>query len=69
MFEITNDVPLSSAASGYLNPLTVLGIIETYKGVHGAGLVHTTAGSLLGRMLNQFCQRHHIQLLNIVRNE
>lgn len=30
-FELDEDVPLSSAASGIVNPLTVLGFYYTYK--------------------------------------
>lgn len=69
-FEIDQDVPASSAASGVVNPLTVIGFIENYRS-HGlkGGIVHTAAASALGRQLNKYAQREKIPLLNVVRRE
>lgn len=51
-------MPLSSASSGIINPLTVIGFIEEFReiGCKG-GIIHTAASSSLGRMLNKLCQR------------
>ena len=70
MFEITEEVPSQSAASGIVNPLTVIAMVENYKslGVKG-GIIHTAAASSLGRMLNRWCQKEQIPILNIVRRE
>ncbi len=69
-FPLTEDVPLHCAASGIVNPLTVVGMTEIYEATAGKkGIIHTAAASALGRMLNKRCQRIGIPLLNIVRKE
>ncbi len=54
-------------ASALINPLTVLGMIETMRANGHRAIVHTAAASNLGRMLNRLCQRERIALVNIVR--
>lgn len=67
-FPLTEDVPVYSAASGIVNPLTVIGMTSIYEdNPHKKGIIHTAAASALGRMLNKRCQRLNIPLLNIVR--
>ena len=68
-FEIDEDVELNSAASGVVNPLTVIGMIEILRERKLNGLIHTAAASSLGRMLNKLCKKEGIPLLNIVRRE
>ena len=61
---------LTSAASGIVNPLTVVGMTHIFE--HSPvkkGIIHTAAASALGRMLNKRCQTLGIPLLNIVRRE
>lgn len=69
-FIISEDVPIGCAASGIVNPLTVIGFINTFRsnGSKG-GIIHTAAASSLGRMLNKMCITENILLLNIVRRE
>jgi NADPH2:quinone reductase len=55
------------AASCFVNPLTVLGMIETMRMEGHTALVHTAAASNLGQMLNRLCQQEGISLVNIVR--
>jgi len=55
-FEIDDDVPQSSAASGIINPLTVLGFINIVKAKKHTGIIHTAAASALGRQLNKICK-------------
>ncbi|CAM6005239.1 unnamed protein product [Sphagnum balticum] len=67
---IDADVPLPSAASGVVNPLTVIGIIDLYNShPHKKGLIHTAAASALGRQLNRYAKTLGIPLLNIVRRK
>lgn len=66
---IDDDVPVSSAASGVVNPLTVLGFIDETRRRKQKSIVHTAAASALGRMLNKICQKEGITLLNIVRKQ
>lgn len=68
-FVIDEDVPLSSAASGVVNPLTVLGFIWQVKTKGHSGIIHTAAASALGRQLNKICQTNKIPLLNVVRRK
>ena len=70
VFEIDEDVTLTSASSGIVNPLTVIGMTHTYEHTpFKKGIIHTGAASALGRMLNKRCQTLGIPLLNIVRRE
>lgn len=68
-FVIDEDVPVASAASGIVNPLTVIGFIHTYRKNGHKGIIHTAAASALGRMLNKLCQTEKIPLLNVVRRK
>lgn len=69
-FPIDEDVPLHSAASGIVNPLTVVGMTEIFNATpNKKGIIHTAAASSLGRMLNKLCISLGIPLLNIVRRE
>lgn len=66
-FEIDEDVSIQSAASGVVNPLTVICMLETFRTKKYKGIIHTAAASALGRMLNKICQKENIPLLNVVR--
>lgn len=68
-FEIDEEVSVSSAASGIVNPLTVLGFYYTLKEHNKHGLIHTAAASALGRQLNKLCISKGVPLLNIVRRK
>lgn len=54
-------------ASAFVNPLTVLGMIETMKDEGHTAIVHTAAASQLGQMLVRACAQEEIPLVNIVR--
>ncbi|WP_417309252.1 zinc-binding dehydrogenase [Devosia sp.] len=66
-------VPLPEGASSadgaaiFVNPLTVLGFVETMKTEGHTGLVHAAAASNLGQMLLKVCLADNIPLVNIVR--
>ena len=55
-------------ASCFVNPMTVLGMVETMRMEGHTALVHTAAASNLGQMLNQVCLSDGIGLTNIVRS-
>jgi NADPH2:quinone reductase len=55
------------AASFFVNPMTVLAMVETMRMEGHTALVHTAAASNLGQMLNRVCQADGIALVNIVR--
>lgn len=56
-------------ASSFVNPMTVLSMIETMRMEGHTALVHTAAASNLGQMLNRICQAEGVDLVNIVRKE
>ncbi len=55
------------AASSFVNPLTVLGFIETMKIENHTAILHTAAASNLGQMLVKVCKDDSVPLVNIVR--
>ena len=57
------------AASCFVNPLTVLGMVETMRMEGHTALVHTAAASNLGQMLIKLCINEGIDLVNIVRRQ
>ena len=57
----------AEAASCFVNPLTVLGMVGTMRLEGHTALVHTAAASNLGQMLQKVCTAEGIGLVNIVR--
>jgi NADPH:quinone reductase len=55
-------------ASGFVNPMTALGMTETMRREGHKALVHTAAASNLGQMLNRLCLADGVPLVNIVRS-
>jgi NADPH:quinone reductase-like Zn-dependent oxidoreductase len=55
-------------ASSFVNPMTVLGMIETMRAEGHGALVHTAAASNLGQMLQRICLEDDIPLVNVVRS-
>ena len=56
-------------ASSFVNPMTVLGMIETMRMEGHTALVHTAGASNLGQRLNRVCQADGVELVNVVRKE
>jgi NADPH:quinone reductase len=56
-------------ASCFVNPLTVIGMVETMRLEGYTALVHTAAASNLGQMLVKHCLKEGIGLVNIVRSQ
>ena len=57
----------AEAASCFVNPLSVLGMVETMRMEGHTALVHTAAASNLGQMLVKCCINENVELVNIVR--
>jgi len=57
----------ADGASSFVNPLTVLGMVETMRREGHTALVHTAAASNLGQMLQRICLKDGIGLVNVVR--
>ena len=56
-------------ASWFVNPMTVLGMVETMRAEGHAAIVHTAAASNLGQMLCRVCADESVPLVNVVRRE
>ena len=54
-------------AASFVNPMTVLGMVETMRMENHSALVHTAAASNLGQMLSRLCVEQQVPLVNIVR--
>ena len=59
----------AEGASCFVNPLTVLCMVETMRMEGFRALIHTAAASNLGQMLNRLCINEKIDLVNIVRRQ
>lgn len=65
---LPEDATSAEGAAAFVNPLTALGMVETMRREGHKGIVHTTAASNLGQMLNRLCIADGIPLVNIVRS-
>jgi len=66
--ELPDGVDAVAGAASFVNPMTVLGMVETMRDEGHAALIHTAAASNLGQMLNRVCIEDGIPLINIVRS-
>lgn len=66
---LPDDVTAEQGASAFVNPMTVLGFVETAKAGGHKAIVHTAAASNLGQMLVKVAQVDGLGLVNIVRSE
>ena len=64
---LPDDVTPAEGASSFVNPLTVLGMVETMRLEGHSALVHTVGASNLGQMLIRHCRDEGVPLVNIVR--
>ncbi|HEY6878618.1 MAG TPA: hypothetical protein VI299_11400, partial [Polyangiales bacterium] len=60
-------ISAEQGAAWYVNPMTVLTMIETMRSEGHRAIVHTAAASNLGQMLHKVCSKDGIPLINIVR--
>eukprot|EP00939_MAST-03C_sp_MAST-3C-sp1_P000185 g185.t1 len=68
-FQLPSDVPVEDAASFFVNPYTVVGILDTARSFGSPGLVHTAAASSLGKMMVKLCLKQKFPLINVVRRK
>lgn len=57
----------AEGAHAFINPMTVLGMLETRKREGHGAIVHTAAASQLGQMLVRACATDGVPLVNVVR--
>jgi len=65
--ELREGTTPEQGASCFVNPLTVLGMVETMRLEGHTALVQTAAASNLGQMLQKVCNNEGIELVNVVR--
>jgi NADPH2:quinone reductase len=65
---LPDGVDAVAGAASFVNPMTVLGMVETMRDEGHTALVHTAAASNLGQMLNRVCIEDGIPLISIVRS-
>lgn len=63
------DCSPADGAAIFVNPLTVLSMVDVMRREGHTALVNTAAASSLGQMLNRLCLKDGIGLVNIVRTE
>jgi NADPH:quinone reductase len=73
-FPLPDDMPVEDGASFFVNPYTVLGIMDTALSVHGSkALVHTAAASQLGQMMVKLSNNKElsngVEIINVVRRD
>lgn len=66
---LADDVTAAEGASCFVNPLTVLSMVENMRRDGHTAIVHTAAASNLGQMLNRVCLEDGIPLVNVVRRK
>jgi len=66
---LPDDVSPAEGASVFVNPLTVMGFLHTMQKEGHKAIVHTAAGSQVGRMMVKHCKQMGVPLVNIVRKE
>ena len=66
---LPNGTPARVGASSFVNPMTVLGMVETMRMEGHSALIHTAAASNLGQMLVRLCIEENVPLVNIVRSQ
>jgi len=66
---LPDDTTPAQGASVFVNPLTVVGFLHTMEANGHKAIVHTAAGSNVGRMLIKYCKEKNVPLVNIVRKD
>jgi NADPH2:quinone reductase len=67
--ELPEGASARDGAASFVNPMTVVAMVETMRAEGHTALVHTAAASNLGQMLQRFCLEETVPLVNIVRSE
>ncbi|CAJ1384429.1 unnamed protein product [Effrenium voratum] len=67
--KLPTDVPVEDGCAFYINPFTVVCMVEAVKSQKGRAFIHTAAASQLGQMMVKYCQTEKMQLVNLVRRK
>jgi NADPH2:quinone reductase len=69
VYSMPDDLPVEDAASFFVNPYTVVGILDTAKEQGAKAMIHTAAASQLGQMLVKLAPKEGMEIINVVRRE
>merc|ERR1740129_2313195 len=69
VYALPDDQPAEDGCAFFVNPFTVVGIVETVKERGGKAFIHTAAGSQLGQMMVKYCKQEGVTLVNVVRRQ
>jgi len=67
-FPMGKSISDEQAAMTIVNPMTALAFLDIARKNHHKAVVNTAAAGALGRMIAVLFAKHHIKVLNIVRN-
>ncbi|KAL4506573.1 hypothetical protein ABPG72_000144 [Tetrahymena utriculariae] len=66
---LPDEVNFNQGACTFVNPLTVVAMLEVVKEAKVNAVVHSAAASALGKMMVRYFQDNGVQVINIVRRE
>jgi len=69
VFPMEADLQVEAAASFFVNPYTVVGMLDTAAQLGAKAIVHTAAASQVGQMLVKLAKQRGVTLINVVRRE
>ncbi|CAE7387071.1 MECR [Symbiodinium natans] len=68
-FILPSNTAVEDACSYFVNPFTVVSIVEAVRSRKGKAFIHTAAASQLGQMMVKYCQQEGMVLVNVVRRK
>ena len=69
LIPIGDDITFEQASSGFVNPLTALGMVDRLKELGSKATIVTAAASQIGRMIIKLCHKEGIIPICTVRRE
>lgn len=67
--QLEQDLPVETAASFFVNPLTAVGIFDVAKRKGSPAFIHTVGNSQLGQMMVKLAKSQGCTIVNMVRKE
>lgn len=67
LFAVPDGLSDEKACQFFINPCTVYGMLKTAAVPEGEFLLHSAAGSVLGKMMIALCKHWGVKLINVVR--
>merc|ERR1711988_2019489 len=66
---LDRDISLERGAAGFVNPFSIIGMIDVARKRGVQSIIHTAAASQLGQQLVVFARLQGIEVINVVRSE